>query len=243
MLLYLIRHAEPDYSTDSLTERGKVQAKLVASRLLDSGIDKIYSSPMGRAKETAKPLSEYLNLPIEVEPWAYELGDEARTTMFPDGKDRTFSCMPTSYFLDEKYRTLSIEESLKVIPPINGNGFPERYHMITEGLDSLLERNGYRRNAAGFYDPVEPNDNHIALFCHAAMQRVLFSHLLHVPYQFTASTFFCNYTGVSILNFHDDIFKTGNKGNVSPQLYCFADTGHLFNGDELPIHYVTGRKY
>lgn len=32
MLLYLIRHGDPDYTTDSLTERGIAQAEAVGKR-------------------------------------------------------------------------------------------------------------------------------------------------------------------------------------------------------------------
>ena len=36
MLLYIIRHGEPNYETDSLTQRGRQQAAAVAKRLYDS---------------------------------------------------------------------------------------------------------------------------------------------------------------------------------------------------------------
>lgn len=53
MLLYIIRHGDPHYPTDSLTPRGVLQAEAVGKRLAAAGITKIYSSPMGRAKQTA----------------------------------------------------------------------------------------------------------------------------------------------------------------------------------------------
>ena len=39
MLLYIIRHGDPDYTTDSLTQRGILQAEAVSKRLFDSKID------------------------------------------------------------------------------------------------------------------------------------------------------------------------------------------------------------
>ena len=51
MLLYIVRHGHPDYATDSLTERGWLQAEAVGKRLAATGIDQVYSSPMGRAKQ------------------------------------------------------------------------------------------------------------------------------------------------------------------------------------------------
>ena len=50
MLLYIVRHGDPDDTTDSLTERGVLQAEAVAKRLAEAGIDRIFTSPMGRAR-------------------------------------------------------------------------------------------------------------------------------------------------------------------------------------------------
>ena len=67
MLLYIIRHGDPDYSTDTLTEKGVLQAEAVGKRLAATGIDKIYSSPMGRARLTAEPTCRLLGLECNIE--------------------------------------------------------------------------------------------------------------------------------------------------------------------------------
>ena len=41
MLLYIVRHGDPDYEKDCLTERGKLQAEAVGKRIFDSGINQI----------------------------------------------------------------------------------------------------------------------------------------------------------------------------------------------------------
>ena len=98
MLLYIVRHGDPVYSTDSLTERGKLQAEAVGKRIFDSKINKIYSSPMGRARMTAEPAARLLGLDINIEDWAYEIGDE-RLTYFPDGEKRkSVTFVQNSYF-------------------------------------------------------------------------------------------------------------------------------------------------
>ena len=56
MKIILVRHGDPDYEKDCLTELGHKQAKVVAQRLLKENIDEIYSSPLGRAKQTAEIL-------------------------------------------------------------------------------------------------------------------------------------------------------------------------------------------
>ena len=70
MPLYIIRHGDPHYPTDSLTERGVLQAEAVGKRLAAAGIDKVFSSPMGRAKQTAEPTCRLLGLECNIEPWA-----------------------------------------------------------------------------------------------------------------------------------------------------------------------------
>ena len=81
MLLYIVRHGEPNYEKDCLTENGKLQAEAVGKRIAASGIDVIYSSPMGRAQETAAPACRLLGLPCNIEDWAHEVeprGNENR---------------------------------------------------------------------------------------------------------------------------------------------------------------------
>ncbi len=53
MRIILVRHGDPNYEKDCLTELGHKQAAVAAQRLLKEGIDEIYSSPLGRARQTA----------------------------------------------------------------------------------------------------------------------------------------------------------------------------------------------
>ncbi len=53
MKLLIIRHGDPDYSIDSLTEKGWKEADLLSKRLAKEKIDAFFCSPLGRAKYTA----------------------------------------------------------------------------------------------------------------------------------------------------------------------------------------------
>ncbi len=55
MKLIFIRHAEPDYKLDSLTEKGAREAALLGERTQNWPISQVYCSPMGRAQKTALP--------------------------------------------------------------------------------------------------------------------------------------------------------------------------------------------
>ena len=73
MRLIFVRHGEPDYEHDCLTENGKVQAKDTAERLAKEKLSAIYSSPMGRAKETASYTAEGRGLEIQILDYMHEI--------------------------------------------------------------------------------------------------------------------------------------------------------------------------
>jgi len=72
MLLYIIRHGDPIYNPDSLTKKGVLQADALAKRLAVNGLDKIFVSPMVRARQTAQPTCELLNIKPEIAEWTSE---------------------------------------------------------------------------------------------------------------------------------------------------------------------------
>jgi probable phosphoglycerate mutase len=234
MVFYLIRHGKPDYVTDTLKPEGIEQARLCARRMLISGADRIYSSPMGRARETAAPLAEALGLGVTVCEWARELSGESKTT-YPDGVPKAISNLPVTYLHGESFRRLAVGEELLEVPGLNDSGFPERYREISEGLDALLAENGYRRTPEGFYEVTGGSDRHVVLFAHAGMGRVIMSHLLHIPYNYFGSAIGSNYTGVTSF-----LFDNADAGTVtSPRLATFGDIGHLYAGGMPPVYYLS----
>ena len=65
MRIVFVRHGDPDYAHDCLTEKGLIQARQAAVRLREEGIEEIWASPMGRAQQTAAAASEELGLPVK----------------------------------------------------------------------------------------------------------------------------------------------------------------------------------
>ena len=71
MLLYLIRHGEKASKKENvmdieLTSMGFRQAELVGRRLADERIERIYTSDMIRAVQTAEKINEFLNVPLVI---------------------------------------------------------------------------------------------------------------------------------------------------------------------------------
>jgi len=81
----LLRHGEsvtnadpkaialPEEIGDRLSARGREQARAAAAGLREAGVTRLLSSPMRRARETAEPLSEALELPVTVLAYVHEL--------------------------------------------------------------------------------------------------------------------------------------------------------------------------
>ena len=119
MLLYIVRHGDPIYVTDSLTEKGKLQALALAKRLCIHGLNKICSSPLGRAIETAQPTCEMLGLPLHIEEWTREVDDRFSLVM-PDGsKEFAFNVKNTSYRQDDVINLGNDWHSAKIFDSID----------------------------------------------------------------------------------------------------------------------------
>ena len=72
MRLLIIRHCEPDYEHDTLTEKGWREAELLAGRLAGTQIDFCYVSPLGRARDTASLYLEKTKSEAKVCDWLRE---------------------------------------------------------------------------------------------------------------------------------------------------------------------------
>ncbi len=76
MKIYFVRHGESEANVlnefsnrglkHGLTKKGKTQTVTLAQKLINFKIDYIYSSPLLRAQQTAKILSDKLKIPVKV---------------------------------------------------------------------------------------------------------------------------------------------------------------------------------
>ena len=79
MNIYIIRHAEPDYARDSLTEKGWREAELLSRRLSKIPDASYYTSPLGRARATASLTMQAVGKEVEVCPWLREFDTGYKT--------------------------------------------------------------------------------------------------------------------------------------------------------------------
>lgn len=220
MLLYIIRHGDPDYKQDCLNAKGKREAEAVARRMCQVRPNRIFTSPMGRAIETAMPTCELLKKEPTVLEWAHEVEDE-RLTTFPDGKKRSVTYVPNFYYRTEKNIDLSFDDSFQC-DGFSDSGMKAAYERIAEGGRGFLDELGYKEEN-GIYRIIKPNEEKIALFCHSVMGRCWISHLLHIPVHMMWSSFAYSFTGVTVIH-----FKNYEEGFTAPKCLSYCDLGHLY---------------
>lgn len=228
MLLYIIRHGDPDYPTDSLTEKGILQAEAVGKRLAKVGINKVFSSPMGRARQTAEPLCRMLGLSYTVEEWTHEIGEEMFAT-HPNGSRTSMGGIPSYCFREKGGIDLPFEREMEA-PIVNETQMDTVFPYLEENGRDFLERLGYKEEN-GVYRILRPNDDRVALFCHAGFARAWISRLLHIPAQIMWAGFNYCHTGVTILD-----FKNYPGDFTAPRMMCYSDMSH-YHTEDLPTLY------
>lgn len=220
MLLYIVRHGDPDYVNDCLTEKGHLQAEAVAKRIAASGISQIYSSPMGRARQTAEPSCRLLGLPCHIEPWAHEV-EEGRLSEEPYGKPTSVSLIQNTYYRENGGIDLPYDRAFEAVG-FRSSGMKEATAYIEQGGRDFLERLGYREED-GVYRILRANEDKVALFCHSVMARAWLSTLLHIPIHLMWSGFHYTHTGVTVVE-----FRNRENGITAPTCLCYSDMSHLY---------------
>lgn len=220
MLLYIIRHGDPDYSTDTLTERGWQQAEAVGKRIAAAKIDRIFTSPMGRARQTAEPACRLLGLEAAIEPWSHEIGDE-RLTTYPYGVKKSVTLVPNTYYRENGNMDLGYNESLEC-PGFKQSNMGAALEYIEKNGNEFLERLGYKEEN-GVYRILRANEEKVALFCHGAFSRAWISILLHIPVHMMWASFGYTHTGVTVIE-----FRNNENGITAPHCLCYSDISHLY---------------
>ncbi len=220
MKIYIIRHGDPDYSIDSLTEKGWREAHLLSDRLVKLPIDDYYCSPLGRAKDTAKPTVEKNGKSIEILDWLREFEGFIKSP-FTDKLRVMWDLPPYLWCNEEKYYDL---EKWNNTDLLKSGTVEEVYKETIEGIDNLLLRYGWKRNKM-LYRGGE--DKTIALFCHGGMGITILSYLLGISPVVAQNNFFLAPTSVTTL-----VTETDRKGYSHFRAIGVGDISHLYIGNE-----------
>lgn len=217
MRLIFIRHGDPDYAIDSLTEKGWKEAALLAKRTANWHVDHIYCSPLGRARDTASKSLEKWGREAQICDWLQEF--PARITDPKTGEPRiAWDLLPNIWTHDP---LLFDHEKWTQSPLMTTGNVDAVYQNVCAGLDGLLADFGYHRTG-NFYTFDESKPDTLVFFCHMGITLALVAHLLNIaPTQLWHGMFLAP-TSVTVLATEEREGK-----NAYFRMQVAGDTSHL----------------
>ena len=231
MRLLIIRHGEPDYDLDSLTEKGFREAELLSQKLKNEGITHIYSSPCGRAQKTAEPTCEKTGIPYIVLDWLCELNpmlEKEYETDYYKNMRSEWNIPPELWVNDPKNYDINTWKESDIV---KGTKIPETLEYVGKGLDELLAKHGFVRDGGLFHIKEEAvgSQDTIALFCHGGVGTAMISHLMNMPPIAMWNTLFIPTSSVTTLYMEQHIKARPIAHGIFAGI---ADTSHLYMGNE-----------
>lgn len=222
MLFIYVRHGDPIYQPDSLTDKGRKQAEALVKRMQECKPDKIYASSSIRAIQTAEPTAKFLGKEIEILDWCHEdhalreltleLENGEKKWLFRCGEEiRELLVSPEVKKLDKEWYTYPGLEQFK-------KGIERIQRETDQFMLSLGYRHDHERNG---YIPMKANNDRVALFAHEGFGAAFLSCLLDIPYPLYCTHFEMGHTGMTVVEFVGENF-------VVPKVLQSANDSHIF---------------
>ncbi len=223
MIFYYIRHGEPIYSPDSLTEYGVEQAKALGKRFALYGLDEIYSSPSTRALQTAQATCDALGKTPTLLDWTNEAVAWKYFTVEREGVWRWL-------FHDSEYYGKFRSGSMQAL----GERWADSDEYLKEHakkgkayidreVDGFLLSLGFRHDREkGGYETLQPNGKRIALFAHQGFGLAFLSSLMDIPYPTFCTKFDIGHSGVTVVYFDE------KKPFTYPKILQLSNDSHLY---------------
>ncbi len=227
MRIIFVRHGEPDYEHDCLTETGRRQAEAAALRLEGEGISEIYASPMGRALETASFTAERLHLPVTKLDFMHEIS-WGGPGVPEEGHPWTLS----DYMISEDDFDFFGQDWRKH-PYFEKNAATGYVDALGEKFDGLIRAQGYRHEGTRYFCTAREQKT-IAVFSHGGSGACVLSHLLSLPFPYVCTVLPYDFTSVIILE-----FPVAPGRYVHPRIELFNDCAHIHTKREGPVFQQT----
>ena len=225
MRLLIVRHGDPDYSIDSLTEKGWKEAEYLSERLSKLDVKDFYVSPLGRAKDTASFTLKKMNRTAVECDWLREFDVLIDRPDVTDRQKRLWDWLPQDWTQDERFYQYDHWYENERLQQSDAKGY---YDYVTGKFDKLLAEHGYVRE--GHYYRVEkPNEDTLVFFCHFGLECVLLAHLIGASPMVLWHGFCAAPSSVTTVNTEER-----REGIASFRISAFGDISHLYVHDEPP---------
>lgn len=220
MEIWIVRHGDPDYEHDSLTEKGVVEAKLLAERLCKEEFKAFYCSPLGRAQKTASYTLEALGKTAITYDWLREFEGQVRWGLKKEvcwDRKPDYWTKIDEYYDYDKWFNVPLMKKYKVKKYID---------KVYNGIDELIASHGYVKNGR-IYDAVKPNNDKIVLFCHFGVEAVILSRIFSISPMILWHNFRALPSSVTRL-----VTEERDEGKAIFTALQFGDLSHLYAGGE-----------
>ena len=227
MRILIVRHGDPDYINDSLTEKGEREAELLSVRIAKEKIDEVYVSPLGRAKKTAEACLKKMDpgiKPVTLD-WLMEFAPRIKR---PDKTDRESICwdwMPKDWTKEDVFYDF---DKWTAHPVFKEADVEKEVKWVYTEFEKFLSDHGYVKEGR-FFKAEKPNDKTIVFFCHFGLECVLLSFLLNIPVMLLWHGFIAAPTSVTTIYTEERL-----QGDAYFRVSSFGDISHLYVADEPP---------
>ena len=188
MRILFIRHGDPDYVNDTLTEKGRREAAALAERAAALDLGTCFVSPLGRAQATAAYSLEKLGRTAVTLDWLREFPAqidlnraEHLRAAYPNAEKENGIYKPRivwdvlpSYWTEHReysdgvlWRESEVSRCSDVV---------QVYDDVTEKFDAFLAERGYVREG-GHYRVEKESTETVTFFCHFGITCALLAHL------------------------------------------------------------------
>ncbi len=222
MNIIFVRHGDPDYEKDSLTEKGFREASMLTERIDKINVTKFYCSPLGRAKDTAKAAMKNTGK----EPEILEFMREFRAPIINPHTNRLhvpWDFMPEYWTVkDELYDP----NQWRYSDVMQTGDVAEESLRVEREFDELLKEYGYYRNGR-YYEANPGSDATIVIFCHLGAQCLVLAHLMSISPVVLWQSCFLAPTSVTVVTTEERI-----PGKAAFRCRKIGDTSHLYANGE-----------
>lgn len=242
MRLLFVRHGDPDYVNDTLTEKGHREAALLAEIAESWNMGTCYVSPLGRARHTAEYSLKKLGKTAEVKDFLREFPAKLDLNMsedlrkaFSNTEERkvegkypvhiVWDMMPEYLTSHPEYLTRDGWRNSEIA---RCSDMEEVYDRVIKEFDALLEEHGYVREN-DYYRVEKESTETLTFFCHYGITALLLAHLWNVSPFALWNGLVLSPTSVS------EVFtEEREKGIAYFRARRLGDITHLYLGKEEP---------
>lgn len=225
MRILIIRHGDPDYEKDSLTEKGWKEASFLAEKMKKENVKAFYVSPLGRAKDTASLTLQAMNRTATECEWLREFFVPIDRPDVPDHKSIPWDWLPQDWSENEEFYRRDLWHTQANMAD---SDVKKEYDWVISNFDALLAEHGYVRNGEN-YRVENANRDTIVFFCHFGLECVLLSHLMNVSPMILWQSTCAAPTSVTTI-----YTEERRKGIASFRMSSFGDISHLYAQGEEP---------